>query len=158
MAGPASAPADFCGDDAEDTSSDEQRLATVPVPPAPPAASPMTNGTEPGTSGTTRPSTQQQPRRPPQQQPLQDAACMAAEEYARLGQLAEAANAEAANFHQLLLQQNEQLVEEMGLTRVVLQQLAAEMRGLREATDLIATTLGQLLAALDHGLREPPQP
>ncbi|XP_075534017.1 uncharacterized protein LOC142567726 [Dermacentor variabilis] len=95
------------------------------------------------------------------QQPLEDAACRAAAEYARQGQLAEAANAEAASFHQLLLQQNrqhhQQLVEELRATRVVRQQLAAEMRGLREATGLIATTLRQLLAALAR-LREHPQP
>ncbi|XP_070376976.1 uncharacterized protein [Dermacentor albipictus] len=73
---------------------------------------------------------------------------------------AEAANAEAASFHQLLLQQNgqhhQQLVEELRATWVVQQQVAAEMRGLREATGLIATTLCQLLAALAR-LREQPQ-
>ncbi|XP_075535216.1 uncharacterized protein LOC142570763 [Dermacentor variabilis] len=67
------------------------------------------------------------------QQPLEDAACRAAAEYAWQGQLAEAANAEAASFHQLLLQQNrqhhQQLVEELRATRVVQQQLAAEIRG-----------------------------
>nr|XP_054922736.1 uncharacterized protein LOC129382634 [Dermacentor andersoni] len=94
------------------------------------------------------------------QQPLEDAACRATAEYARQGQgqLAEAANAEAASFHQLLLQQNrqhhQQLVEELRAARVVQQQLAAEMRGLREATGLIATTLRQLLARLC----EHPQP
>ncbi|XP_054931766.1 uncharacterized protein [Dermacentor andersoni] len=98
---------------------------------------------------------------PTRQQPLEDAACRAAAEYARQGQLAEAANAEAASFHQLLLQQNrqhhQQLVEELRATRVVQQQLAAEMRGLREATGLIATTLRQLLAALARH-REQRQP
>ncbi|KAH7959379.1 hypothetical protein HPB49_010637 [Dermacentor silvarum] len=103
-----------------------------------------------------------QPRRPPrQQQPLEDAACRAAAEYARQGQLAEAANVEAVTFHQMLLEQNRQhhqLVEELRASRVVQQQLAVETRGLREATALIAATLRQLLAALAHGLREPPQP
>ncbi|XP_049523979.1 uncharacterized protein LOC125945748 [Dermacentor silvarum] len=120
-------------------------------------------GTEPGTSGTARPSTQQQPRRPRrQQQPLEDAACRAASEYARQGQLAEAANVEAVTLHQMLLDQNrqhhQQLVEELRASRVVQQQLAVEMRGMREATALIATILHQLVAALAHGLREPPQP
>ncbi|XP_075533859.1 uncharacterized protein LOC142566842 isoform X2 [Dermacentor variabilis] len=167
MAGPASTPVGFPGDDAEDTSSDEERPAAVPVPPASPAAAPVSTGTESGPSGIARPSAQQQPhrplqQRPLQQQPLEDAACRAAEEYVWQGQVAEAANAEAANFHQLLLQQNgqhhQQLVEELRASRVLQQQLVAEMRGLREATGLITTTLRQLLAALDHGLCEPPQP
>ncbi|XP_075547722.1 uncharacterized protein LOC142582195 [Dermacentor variabilis] len=156
--GPASAPVAFFADDAEDTSSEEE---PAQVPPAPPAAAHVSVGTEPGTSGTARPSARQQPCRPPRQQPLEDAVCRAAAEYALQGQLAEAANAEAANFHQLLLQQNrqhhQQLVEELRATRQVQQQLAAEMRGLREATGLITTTLRQLLAALAH-LCEPPQP
>ncbi|XP_054931916.1 uncharacterized protein [Dermacentor andersoni] len=156
--GPASAPVDFFGDNAEDNFSEEE---PAPLPPAPPAAAHVSVGTEPGTSGTARPSARQQPRRPPRQQLLEDAACSAAADNARQGHLAEAANAEAANFHQLLLQQNrqhhQQLVVEHRATRQVLQQLAAEMRGSREATSLIATTLRQLLAALAH-LREPPQP
>ncbi|KAH7970945.1 hypothetical protein HPB49_017068 [Dermacentor silvarum] len=107
--------------------------------------------------------TQQQPRRPPrQQQPLEDAAFRAAAEYARQGQLAEASNVESVSFHWMLLGQNrqhhQQLLEELRAFRVVQQQLAVEMRGLREATSLIATTLRQLVAALAHGLREPPQP
>ncbi|XP_054931914.1 uncharacterized protein [Dermacentor andersoni] len=156
--GPASAPVDFFGDNAEDNFSEEE---PAPLPPAPPAAAHVSVGTEPGTSGTARPSARQQPRRPPRQQLLEDAACSAAADNARQGHLAEPANAEAANFHQLLLQQNrqhhQQLVVEQRATRQVLQQLAAEMRGSREATSLIATTLRQLLAALAH-LREPPQP
>ncbi|KAH7948810.1 hypothetical protein HPB49_002510 [Dermacentor silvarum] len=105
----------------------------------------------------------EQPRRPRrQQQPLEDAACRAASEYARQGQLAEAANVEAVTLHQMLLDQNrqhhQQLVEELRASRVVQQQLAVEMRGMREATALIATILHQLVAALAHGLREPPQP
>ncbi|KAH7965386.1 hypothetical protein HPB49_007036 [Dermacentor silvarum] len=117
-------------------------------------------GIWPTDSGTItgRPSAQQQPRRPPrQQQPLEDAACRAAAEYARKGQLAEAANVEAISFHRMLLDQNRQLVEEPRASRVVQQQLGLEMRGLREATALIATTLRQLVAALAHGLRESPQ-
>ncbi|KAH7949505.1 hypothetical protein HPB49_011653 [Dermacentor silvarum] len=105
---------------------------------------------------------EQQPRRPPrQQQPLEDAACRAASEYARQGQLAEAANVEAVRFHQMLLEKNrqhQQVVEELRASRLVQQQLAVEMRGLREATALIATTLRQLVASIAHGLREPPQP
>ncbi|XP_075559986.1 uncharacterized protein LOC142591558 [Dermacentor variabilis] len=154
--GPASAPVLFLRDDSEEDTSSEEEPA--PRPPAPPAATRVSVGTEPGTSGT---APRQQPRRPPRQQLLEDAACSTAAEYARLGQQAEAANAEAANFHQLLLQQNrqhhQQLVEEQRATRQVLQQLVAEMRGSREATSLIAITLRQLLAALAH-LREPPQP
>lgn len=49
-------------------------------------------------------------------------------------------------------------MEELRASRVVQQQLVVEMRGLREATALIATTLRQLVAALARGLREPPQP
>ncbi|KAH7986534.1 hypothetical protein HPB49_025918 [Dermacentor silvarum] len=140
------------------SSEEEAAAARVPLPTAPPQVS---VATEPGTSGTARPSTEQQPRRlPRQQQPLEDAACRAASEYARQGQLAEAANV-AVTFHQMLLEQNrqhhQQLVE-VRASRVVQQQLAVEMRGLREATALIATTLHQLVAALAHGLREPPQP
>ncbi|XP_054919985.1 uncharacterized protein [Dermacentor andersoni] len=135
----------------EDTSSEE---SSDGVPPAPPAAARVSVGTEPGTSGT---APRQQPRRPPpRQQVLEDAASRAAADYARQSRLAEAANAEAASFHQLLLQQHRQLVEEQRATRQVLEQLVAEMRGSREATTLIATTLRQLLAALAH-LREPPQ-
>ncbi|XP_070378922.1 uncharacterized protein [Dermacentor albipictus] len=105
--GPASAPVEFFGDDSKDTSGEEEP-PDVPMPPAPPAAAHLSNGTEPGTSGTARLSARQQPRRPPRQQPLEDAACREAAEYARQGQLAESANAAAANFHQLLLQQDRQ--------------------------------------------------
>ncbi|KAH7959581.1 hypothetical protein HPB49_012143 [Dermacentor silvarum] len=160
--GPGYAPVDFFADDAEQASSSEEEAAAahVPLPTAPPQVS---VGTEPGTSGTARPPTRQQPRRPPrQQQPLEDAACRAAEEYARQGQLAEAANVEAVAFHQTLLEQNrqhhQQLVEELRASRVVQQQLVVETRGLREATALVAATLRQLVAALARGLREPPQP
>ncbi|KAH7933061.1 hypothetical protein HPB49_007654 [Dermacentor silvarum] len=142
------------------SSEEEAAAAHVPLPTAP---SQVSVGTEPGTSGTARPSTRQQPRRPPRQhQPLEDAACRAAEECARQGQLAEAANVEAVAFHQMLLEQHrqhhQQLVEEMRASRVVQQQLAVETRGLREATALIATTLRQLVAALARSLHEPPQP
>ncbi|XP_070386368.1 uncharacterized protein [Dermacentor albipictus] len=162
--GPDFAPVAFFADDAElcsnDTSGEEEPAHDAEVPPTPPGAAHVSVGMEPGTSGTARPSARQQPRRPPRQQPLEDAACRAAAEYAPQGQLAEEANAEAANFHQLLLQQNrqhhQQLVEELRATRQVLQQLAAEMRGSREATGLIATTLCLLQATLAH-LREPPQ-
>ncbi|KAH7949267.1 hypothetical protein HPB49_006835 [Dermacentor silvarum] len=145
------APVDFFADDAEQASSSEEEAAAahVPLPTAPPQVS---VGTQPGTSGTARPSTRQQPRRPPS----------AAAEYARQGQLAEAANVEAVTFHQMLLEQNrqhhQQLVKEPRASLVAQQQLAVESRGLREATALIATTLRQLVAALAPGLREPPQP
>ncbi|XP_049515590.1 uncharacterized protein LOC125941786 [Dermacentor silvarum] len=160
--GPGYAPVDFFADDAEQASSSEEEAAAahMPLPRAPPHVS---VGTEPGMSGTVRPSTQQQPRRPPrQQQPLEDASCRAASEYAMQRQLAEATKVEAVSFHQMLLEQNrqhqQQLVEELRASRAVQQQLAVEMRGLREATALIATTLHQLVAAVAHGLREPPQP
>ncbi|XP_049512270.1 uncharacterized protein LOC125940291 [Dermacentor silvarum] len=160
--GPGYAPVDFFADDAEQASSSEEEAAAAHVP-LPTAPSQVSVGTEPGTSGTARPSTRQQPRRPPRQhQPLEDAACRAAEECARQGQLAEAANVEAVAFHQMLLEQHrqhhQQLVEEMRASRVVQQQLAVETRGLREATALIATTLRQLVAALARSLHEPPQP
>ncbi|KAH7960955.1 hypothetical protein HPB49_025284 [Dermacentor silvarum] len=51
-----------------------------------------------------------------------------------------------------------QLVEKLRASRAMQQKLAVEMRGLREATTLIATTLRQLVAALAHGLRERSQP
>ncbi|KAH7966402.1 hypothetical protein HPB49_016024 [Dermacentor silvarum] len=130
---------------------EEATAARVPLPTDPPHVS---VGTEPGTSDTAQPSAQQEP--------LEDAACRAASENARQGQLAEAANVEAVRFHRMLLDQNrqhhQQLVEELRASRAVQQQLAVEMRGLREATALIAATLRQLVAAIAHGLREPPQP
>ncbi|KAH7959254.1 hypothetical protein HPB49_009682 [Dermacentor silvarum] len=54
--------------------------------------------------------------------------------------------------------EHQQLVAELRASRAVQQQLAVEMRGLREATALIATTLCQLVAALAHGLRESAHP
>ncbi|XP_065303913.2 uncharacterized protein [Dermacentor albipictus] len=150
--GPASAPADFFhGNAEEDAACSSEESAEVP--PAPPAAARVSVGTEPGTSGT---APRQQPRRPPRLQVLTDAASSTAADYARQSRLAEAANAEAASFHQQLLQQHRQLVEEQRATRQVLEQLVAEMRGSREANTLIATTLRQLLAALAD-LRAPPQ-
>ncbi|XP_075550765.1 uncharacterized protein LOC142584546 [Dermacentor variabilis] len=141
----------------QDTSRDEGRPADVLMPPAPPAAAHVSICTEPGTSGTTRKALQQlfSPaghlgNSPWKKRPAGESKSM------RRG--AEATNAEATNLHQLLLPQTRQLVEELRASRVVQQQLAAEMRSLGEATGIIATTLRQLLAALVHGLHEPPQP
>ncbi|KAH7960927.1 hypothetical protein HPB49_025121 [Dermacentor silvarum] len=53
---------------------------------------------------------------------------------------------------------HQQLAEELRASRGLQQQLAVEMWGLQDTTALIASTLRQLVTALAHGLREPPQP
>ncbi|XP_054922810.2 uncharacterized protein [Dermacentor andersoni] len=149
--GPASAPVDFFGDDAEDTSSDEERPPAVPVPSAPPAAAHASIGTEPGTSDTA-PAPQATSATATGRCGLQGSRRVCAGEPRLLTRRPPTCTSCCCRQH------HRQLVQELRESRVVQQQLAAEMRGCREATGIIATTLRQLLAALVHGLHEPPQP